>query len=278
MEYYNLITGLPDLHADNTKSAPELRELLAELRSVMSKNDSKLLDILLMRYDNDNLLAYMDNNAAELNDLGLLTADDWHELLDILSDEDNKEKRDARLQKYVKAFYETIHDEEQSTSIDSKEDFLTRLYYEFGMQCKNRFVAEWFEYCLNMNNVIATVICRKHGFNVKAAVIGDNEIADALRSSNARDFGLIGQFDDVDKFLSVAEEPNPLDREHKMDALKWAWLEEHTFFDHFSVENVLSYWIRCELLHRWDCLSVEQGKEVFRGLLNEMKKDIHFES
>ncbi len=277
MEYYNLLTGLPDLQADNAKSAPELRELLEELRGVLSKHDNALLNVLLMRYDNDNLLAYLENNGAELNDLGLLTADDWHEILTILADEDNKEKKDARLQKYVKTYYETINDEEKNANIESKEDLLTSLYYEFGMGSKNRFIAEWFEFCLNMNNVIAAVICRKHGFNVKTAVIGDNEIADALRSSGARDFGLVGQFDYVDKFLSVAEESNPLDREKKMDALKWEWLEDHTFFDHFSVENVLSYWIRCELMHRWDCLSVEQGKEVFRGLLNEMKKDIHFE-
>ncbi|MCQ2384377.1 MAG: DUF2764 domain-containing protein [Paludibacteraceae bacterium] len=277
MEYYNLLTGLPDLQADNAKSAPELRELLEELRGVLSKHDNALLNVLLMRYDNDNLLAYLENNGAELNDLGLLTADDWHEILTILADEDNKEKKDARLQKYVKTYYETINDEEKNANIESKEDLLTSLYYEFGMGSKNRFIAEWFEFCLNMNNVIAAVICRKHGFNVKTAVISDNEIADALRSSGARDFGLVGQFDYVDKFLSVAEESNPLDREKKMDALKWEWLEDHTFFDHFSVENVLSYWIRCELMHRWDCLSVEQGKEVFRGLLNEMKKDIHFE-
>ena len=277
MEYYNLLTGLPALQADNAKSAPELRELLEELRGVLSKHDNALLNVLLMRYDNDNLLAYLENNGAELNDLGLLTVDDWHEILTILADEDNKEKKDARLQKYVKTYYETINDEEKNANIESKEDLLTSLYYEFGMGSKNRFIAEWFEFCLNMNNVIAAVICRKHGFNVKTAVIGDNEIADALRSSGARDFGLVGQFDYVDKFLSVAEESNPLDREKKMDALKWEWLEDHTFFDHFSVENVLSYWIRCELMHRWDCLSVEQGKEVFRGLLNEMKKDIHFE-
>lgn len=277
MEYYNLLTGLPDLQADNAKSAPELRELLEELRGVLSKHDNALLNVLLMRYDNDNLLAYLENNGAELNDLGLLTADDWHEILTILADDDNKEKKDARLQKYVKTYYETINDEEKNANIESKEDLLTSLYYEFGMGSKNLFIAEWFEFCLNMNNVIAAVICRKHGFNVKTAVIGDNEIADALRSSGARDFGLVGQFDYVDKFLSVAEESNPLDREKKMDALKWEWLEDHTFFDHFSVENVLSYWIRCELMHRWDCLSVEQGKEVFRGLLNEMKKDIHFE-
>lgn len=277
MEYYNLITGLPDLQADNSKSAPALSELLEELQGVMTKGDLKLLNLLRMRYDNANLLAYMADSNAELNDLGLLSADDWHNLLTILADEDDKEKKDARLQSYVKEFYQIINDEEQGAEVESKEDLLTRLYYEFGMKSKNSFVAEWFNFCLNMNNVIAAVICRKHGFNVKTAVIGDNEIADALRTSGARDFGLVGQFEYVDKFLSVAEESNPLDREKKMDALKWEWLEDHTFFDHFSVENVLSYWIRCELMHRWDCLSVEQGKEVFRGLLNEMKKDIHFE-
>lgn len=275
MEYYYLISGLPDLQADNAKSAPTLATLQEDLRTALTAADNKLLDLLLMGYDNDNLLAYLSNKEAALNPLGKLTAADWQDLMAQMDETDVP--KDARLQPYVLQFYRTIADEKAAAELTSKEDFLATLYYEFGMNCKNKFVAEWFEFCLNTNNLLTAAACRKHGFDIKQAIVGNNEVAQTIRNSNARDFGLAGMFDQQDIVLAIADEKNLLDREKKIDALKWAWLEEHTFFSYFGVERVLAYWLQCTLLHRWDNLTMEQGKEIFRNLLSNLKKDVKFE-
>ena len=278
MNYYCYIAGLPDIQIDNQKSIPAQEEILDELKQILSKGDMALLDLLRLKYDNDNLLKFLANRDAELNPLGKLTSQDWAELIELIDNSDERNPvRDARLLKYMLDFYTTIRNEQSEEKIDFAEDFLAALYYKYGMQCKNKFVAEWFEFNLNINNILTALTCRKNGWDIKSAIVGDNVVAETIRNSvSARDFNLKAEIDYFDALVSISETANLLDREHRIDALKWNWLEENTFFSSFSIEKVLSFWLRCELMHRWDNLSMEEGAEIFRQMINDLKKDVKF--
>ena len=278
MNYYCYIAGLPDIQIDNQKSIPAQEEILNELKQILSKGDMALLDLLRLKYDNDNLLKFLANRDAELNPLGKLTSQDWAELIELIDNSDERNPvRNARLLKYVLEFYTTIRNEQSEEKIDFAEDFLAALYYKYGMQCKNKFVADWFEFNLNINNILTALTCRKYGWDIKSAIIGDNVVAETIRNSvSARDFNLKAEIDYFDALVSISETANLLDREHRIDALKWNWLEENTFFSSFSIEKVLSFWLRCELMHRWDNLSMEEGAEIFRQMINDLKKDVKF--
>ena len=278
MNYYCYIAGLPDIQIDNAKSIPAQEEILDELKQILSKDDMALLDLLRLKYDNDNLLKFLANRDAELNPLGKLTSQDWAELIELIDNSDERNPvRDARLLKYMLEFYTTIRNEQSEEKIDFAEDFLAALYYKYGMQCKNKFVADWFEFNLNINNILTALTCRKYGWDIKSAIVGDNVVAETIRNSvSARDFNLKAEIDYFDALVSISETANLLDREHRIDALKWNWLEENTFFSSFSIEKVLSFWLRCELMHRWDNLSMEEGAEIFRQMINDLKKDVKF--
>lgn len=278
MNYYCYIAGLPDIQIDNQKSIPAQEEILDELKQILSKGDMALLDLLRLKYDNNNLLKFLANRDAELNPLGKLTSQDWAELIELIDNSDERNPvRDARLLKYVLDFYTTIRNEQSEEKIDFAEDFLAALYYKYGMQCKNKFVADWFEFNLNINNILTALTCRKYGWDIKSAIVGDNIVAETIRNSvSARDFNLKAEIDYFDALVSISETANLLDREHRIDALKWNWLEENTFFSSFSIEKVLSFWLRCELMHRWDNLSMEEGAEIFRQMINDLKKDVKF--
>lgn len=278
MNYYCYIAGMPDIQIDNAKSIPAQEEILDELKQILSKGDMALLNLLRLKYDNDNLLKYLDNRDVELNPLGTLTTQDWAELIELIDNSDERNPvRDARLLKYVLEFYTTIRNEQNEEKIDFAEDFLAALYYKYGMQCKNKFVADWFEFNLNINNILTALTCRKYGWDIKSAIVGDNVVAETIRNSvSARDFNLKAEIDYFDALVSISETANLLDREHRIDALKWNWLEENTFFSSFSIEKVLSFWLRCELMHRWDNLSMEEGAEIFRQMINDLKKDVKF--
>ena len=278
MNYYCYIAGMPDIQIDNQKSIPAQEEILDELKQLLSKGDMALLDLLRLKYDNDNLLKFLANRDAELNPLGKLTSQDWAELIELIDNSDERNPvRDARLLKYVLEFYTTIRNEQSEEKIDFAEDFLAALYYKYGMQCKNKFVADWFEFNLNINNILTALTCRKYGGDIKSAIVGDNIVAETIRNSvSARDFNLKAEIDYFDALVNISETANLLDREHRIDALKWNWLEENTFFSSFSIEKVLSFWLRCELMHRWDNLSMEEGAEIFRQMINDLKKDVKF--
>jgi hypothetical protein len=68
-----------------------------------------------------------------------------------------------------------------------------------------------------------------------------------------------------------------MEREKMMDAIRFAWLEEKTLFIHFSLENVLAYYLQAEMLNRWGLLTVEKGEQVFRELLKDMRKGINLQ-
>ena len=157
-----------------------------------------------------------------------------------------------------------------------EEDLRAQLMYEEGMRSQNAFVREWFAFNLNLNNILAAVICRKHGFDLKKAIVGEGEVQDALRTSNAKDFGLSATLPEIDDILRLSEVEDLYEREKKTDALRWKWLEEKTLFSYFEAENVFAYWLQAQMLFRWDILNKETGEQIFRDLLNDMKRDIHF--
>ena len=272
MTYNYLIAGLSDLKLEG--AAPQMDELLELLNEQLKDKDRQLLNILRMRYDNENLLKMIDNKDAQLNPLGTLSRQDWMDLF-LLMDE-TEHPRDHRLQPYVLTFYRQVVTEETTHGI-LREDLLSTLYYDFARNKKNTFLAAWFTFCLNLNNMLAAHACRRYGWDIKSAIIGNNEVAELLRSQTGREVRLTDEFEEADAVASVAEEPNLLTREHRIDQLKWQWLEDHTEYRVFDIDRVLAYWLQCEIIHRWDGLDVENGRQLFRSMLNDMKRDVKFE-
>ena len=276
MNYYCLIAGLPDIQADDTKALTPLADLKKELSEQLSDMDRDLLNLLFAAYDNRNLLTWLSDKEATLHPAGNLTADDWAELVALMRE--FEQPKDARLLPYIHTFYSTYNDESRAGNSISNEDYLAGLYYEFAMKSSNRFLQKWFEFNLNINNLLTAIACRKHDFDPKAMIIGQNEISNTIRQSNARDFGLSGMFDQLEVLMRIAEETDLLEREKKIDALKWEWLDENTFFHYFGVEKVLAFVLKVEMLERWRMLSVEKGAQIFRELLAGMKQGVKFDN
>lgn len=120
--------------------------------------------------------------------------------------------------------------------------------------------------------MLTAITCRKHGFDKAGYIVGDNEVAQALRTSNARDFGLGDTVDYLPDLWRIAEETDLMVREKKVDLLKWEWLEEHTFFKPFDIESVFAYLLKLEMIERWVMLDKVTGEKTFREIVGAMKK------
>ena len=169
------------------------------------------------------------------------------------------------------------NEELREGSVLREEDLRAQLLYSEGMKSKNAFVRDWFRFNLDLNNILAATICRKHGFDLRKAIVGEGEVQDALRTSNAKDFGLSATLPEIDDILRLSEVQDLYEREKKTDALRWAWLEDKTLFRYFEAENVFAYWLQAQMLYRWDILNKETGERIFRELIADMKRDIHFD-
>ena len=146
---------------------------------------------------------------------------------------------------------------------------------EQGLQAKNRFIRDWFAFNRDMNNVLVAQICRKHGFDVKQQIVGEGEVAEQLRThTTQKDFGLNEVEGDFSAYLALAQIEDLMQREKAMDAIRFEWLQTRTEFDFFSAEMVFAYYLEALMLHRWSLLTIEQGEQVFRALVADMKKGI----
>ena len=150
---------------------------------------------------------------------------------------------------------------------------------ETGLKAKNRFIREWFAFNRDMNNVLVAQICRKHGFDVKTQIVGNDEVAEQLRThTSQKDFGLNELSGDYQSILALAQIEDLMAREKAMDAIRFEWLQDRTEFDFFSAEMVFAYYLEAVMLHRWSLLTVEEGERVFRAMVAEMKKGVRIDA
>ncbi len=240
MGYEYLLTGLPELRADG--EAPiSMESLLTLLSESLSEKDLEALHVLQMRNDDEVIL----NLQEQYNDSYIGRPDWWDDVINRLSE----------------------------------EDLRTQLLYEYGKQNKCCFVRKWFAYNQDLNNVMVATICRKHGFDVSKAIIGHNEVAEILRKNlPQKDFGLAGVMDNLPEIMAVVEVENLREREKRLDAIRFIWLEDTTRFNVFSIENVLAYYLEALMLHRWSILTVEDGEKIFRELVADMKKGVRLDA
>jgi hypothetical protein len=173
---------------------------------------------------------------------------------------------------------ETVFSEEERESFEGERtmmaDRLAARYYAEGMKCRNRFVATWFEFNLNVNNILVALTARKYHLDVAHLIVGDNEVAHALRTSGARDFGLGSEPDYLEAVMKIADTDELLERERQIDRLRWQWMEEATFFDYFSVERLFVFLMQGEVIERWLSLDRVLGSRVFRSLISGLKDEV----
>ena len=127
---------------------------------------------------------------------------------------------------------------------------------------------------LNVNNILAALTARKYKMEISKVPVGNNLIADALRTSNARDFGLADELEYFDQLVRINDTVDLVEREKKIDMLKWFWLEENTFFNYFSIEKIFVFLMKLEMIERWVSLDKEKGNELFRKLIDQLKNEV----
>ena len=281
MNYYYLVTGLPDIEIDDNKMAFSVSDFKEEVRPLLSNNDMSLLKLFYMKFDNQNLLNYLKDKEAKLDERGNIPKEELEEALKLIVEDVDPTSRiippyfkifvEAYFKSFVEVYKDTPDDDDDSGEL-LLESRLTELYYEWAMKCNNKMISNWFEFNMNLNNILSAYANRKYQMAIEP--VGHNEIAEAIKTSSQRDFGLTGIYDDLETFKRISEETDILEREKKIDLLRWQWLDEQTFFKQFDIEQVFAYLVKLEIIERWSSLTPEQGEKIFRELINNLKKNV----
>ena len=271
MNYYCLIAGLPEIEIEANKLVFSIAGFKEEVRPQLSADDARLFDLFYVKFDNQNLLRYLKDKEVTFDERGNISRDELEESLRLISE--SEEPKNKYFLSYFKTFVEEYTDAQNIHTESAKwENRLTELYYQWAMKCDNQLIASWFEFNLNLNNILSAYTSRKYQMAVET--VGDNEVAESLKTSSQRDFGLTGTIDDLDTFQRIADEPDLFEREKRIDLLKWQWLDEQTFFKYFSIDRVFAYLIKLEIIERWVSLDPVEGEKIFRELIDNLKDSV----
>ncbi len=274
-KYYYLIAGLPDLALEESKLSYTVGDFKTLLYADLSEKDKKLIDLFYLRFDNKNLLSLLKDREGSIDDRGKYTADELVGFMELVKEGD--ELPDTLFPAYLSRFLSEYFTEQLPPEI-LPEDRLSALYYAYAMECGNPFVAAWFELNLNLNNLLVALTARKYKLDTASLVVGDNETAEALRSSNARDFGLSGELDYLEQVIKIHEIPELVEREKQLDLLRWEWLENESFFNYFTIEKLFAFLVRLEMIERWISLDKAEGDRLFRGMIETLKNEVQIPS
>ena len=266
--YYYLIAGLADISFDDVKLPVSVESVRAELYEALSASDRKVMDMLLLENDCRNLLSVV-SGASGASAQGLYSGEQLEELVSAVK---AQEQCPAGVPRFMYDFVKEYQDESWREKAAFAEDRLWALFYEYAVGSSNVFVSSWYEFNLNLNNILSAITARKYNLEMQKVIVGSNGVAQALRTSGARDWGLSQELDYFDSVVGLLDEKDLSQRERRTDQLRWNWLEENTFFNYFSVERLFSYMVRLGMVERWAVLDKEQGQKLFRKLIGELKE------
>jgi len=268
--YYCLVAGLPDISLDDGKLSYSVSDFKAELYPDLSAQDRKLIDLFYLKFDNTAILKLLKNKDAVIEDKGNFSAEELLQLIEAVREGDTPDKKyPSYLVNFVSRYLQLSQDE-----FYRADDLLAALYYSYGMSSNNAFIASWFEFNLNLNNILVALAARKYKLEVSSVIVGATSICEQLRTSNARDFGLNETLEYFEALQRIADIEELVEREKKVDMLKWKWLEDESFFHYFTIERIFVFLMQLEMIERWISLDKEKGNELFRKMIQDLKNEV----
>lgn len=268
--YYCLVAGLPDISLDDGKLSYSVSDFKAELYPDLSAQDRKLIDLFYLKFDNTAILKLLKNKDTVIEDKGNFSAEELLQLIEAVREGDTPDKKyPSYLVNFVSQYLQLSQDE-----LYRADDLLAALYYSYGMSSNNAFIASWFEFNLNLNNILAALAARKYKMEVSSVIVGATSICEQLRTSNARDFGLNETLEYFEALQRIADIEELVEREKKVNMLKWKWLEDESFFHYFTIERIFVFLMQLEMIERWISLDKEKGNELFRKMIQDLKNEV----
>ena len=268
--YYYLVAGLPDISLEDGNLSYTVDSFKSEIYPDLSDKDKNIIDLFYLKFDNDNLLHLLKDKEYVVKRNGNFSSDELLSLIDTIKDGDIPDRKyPSYFSKFISEYLALAPEDAYRAS-----DMLTSDYYSYAMRTKNNFVSAWFEFNLNLNNIQSAISARKYKIDVASTIVGDTDVCEMLRTSNARDFGLGDTLPYLENIQRISEIDDLLEREKKVDLLKWNWMEDESFFNYFTVERLFVFLLQLEMIERWISLDKDKGNELFRALIQGLKNDV----
>lgn len=269
--YYCLVAGLKEYTLDADTKGFDATEIVAEILEELAAKDAKCVRLLYSYYDCKNIIA-LRSGRNFYNELGNIAQE---ELENELTEPKSLPSRMARV---VKAFAvaqdEQAEENEYAVGLNLEKGFerlLWEAYYDECAHSSSAFLKAWAAFDRTLRNISAAVVARTLDRSIDSVTVGKGDIVEALERSSAADFGLRGELPYIDAVIAaVNDESNMVEKEHKIDLIRWEQAVNLAAQSYFDINAILSYLVRLNIVARWAKLDEKRGHEMFKRILAEL--------
>ena len=268
--YYCMIAGLPDIDLKDAKPGLSIEEMREQCEEVLTPQDKKLLYYFFLQFDCVNLVKLLKNPEASIDQWGNLSLEQLRDLI--------TSAREINFNVHRYPAFMSIFAREYAFNKDKAGDFpedeMAFQFLDYAIQtCPNRMMRRWYKLNLDITNILTAMLARAQGWSVGDFIKGEGEVQEMIRENKTKDFNLSHELDYIPQLMKIVEETDPVRKEKMIDAFKWIWLDERTFFEPFSMEAVFAYLCKLAMQQRWAKLDVEQGKETFQKIIDDLRSE-----
>lgn len=268
--YYCMIAGLPDIDLQDANPGLDLENMREQCEEQLTFYDRKLLFYFFLHFDCINLVKLLKNPEADIDQWGNFSLDQLRDLITSATELNFNVHRYPAFMSIFAREYAFNKDKEGYFP----EDEMAYQFLDYAIRtCPNPMMRRWYKLNLDITNILTAMLARAQGWSVGDFIKGEGEVQEIIRENKTKDFNLGTELDYIPQLMKIVEEEDPVRKEKMIDAFKWRWLDERTFFEPFSMEAVFAYLCKLEMQQRWAKLDVEQGKETFRKIIDELRSE-----
>ena len=265
-----MIAGLPEIDLQDTKPGMSIEDMREQCEEQLTQQDKKLLFYFFLHFDCVNLVKLLKNPEASIDQWGNFSLDQLRDLITSATE------LNFNVHRYPS--FMSIFAREYAFNRDKAgyfpEDEMAYQFLDYAIRtCPNRMMRRWYKLNLDITNILTAMLARRQGWSVGDFIKGDGEVQEMIRENKTKDFNLSHELDYIPQLMKIVDEEDPVRKEKMIDAFKWIWLDERTFFEPFDMTAVFAYLCKLEMQQRWAKLDVEQGKETFQKIIHDLRSE-----
>ncbi len=135
------------------------------------------------------------------------------------------------------------------------EDSLGAEFYEKAAKSKNRFIREYFDFDARLRNMKVNYLAKRLGKKGEDYMV---ELPEA-------------DFEEDKQIQEILADADFVEREQKMDELKWEKASDIARMDYFNMNAILAFLVKAKMVQRWAELDADKGQEMFKKLVAEVR-------
>ncbi len=135
------------------------------------------------------------------------------------------------------------------------ENNLGAAFYGKAAESKNRFIREYFDFDGRLRNMKVNYLAKRLGKQ------GDSYLVELPEAD----------FEEERQIAEILENADFVQREQRMDELKWEKASDIARMDYFNMNAILAFLVKAKTVQRWAELDTAKGEEMFRKLVKEIR-------